>query len=389
VATLLILLVDASLHSTSSKTTQELSAGTWMDRVLPIISATNQEGQLIAAVWANGLKLPASTIVSELEQTATGASQAYQEAVRLKAPPELAGPAGLLEACLLSRSQAAAALQKSMSGFVTTSAKAAPQTSTTAPTTSGGAAASSTVPSSTTSSTSTSTTSTTSTSTTVPTGIGAVGGPPVAPVVLAAAASLATVVDDMQVGDQAYHLFWLSMSRKVPPSRWLADPSPYSPQHAEIFLTTLQNSISTQQVDEVKIYSLSTNPAPVSKQGGTEILPLSTVLYATFVVANTGNQAANDLTVTASITPAGLGATSVRDFVNLQPGQLHTVVGLGPVSPPEGVPVTLSIQVTPPVGSSIPVATLNLVFEMPTPNSTSSTTSVPTSVPATSSTSAG
>jgi hypothetical protein len=376
----LILLVDASLHSTSSKTTQELSAGTWMDRVLPIISATNQEGQLIAAVWANGLKLPASTIVAELQQTATGASQAYEQSVRLKAPAELAGPAGLLEACLLSRSQAAAALQKSMSGFVTTSAKTAPQTSTTTATTVAGAAASSTVPSSsTTSSTSTSTTSTTSTTTTVPTGIGAVGGPPLAPAVVTTAASLATVVDDMQVGDQAYHLFWLSMSRKVPPSKWLTDPTPYSPQHAEIFLTTLQNSISTQQVDEVKIYSLSTSPSPVSMQGGTEILPVSTVLYATFVVANTGNQPANNLTVTASITPAGLGATSVRDFVNLQPGQLHTVVGLGPVSPPEGVPVTLTIQVTPPVGSNIPTATVDLVFEMPNSSSTSSSTSVPTS----------
>ncbi len=53
--TLLVLLVDASLHSRSSGPGQQLAAGAWVDRALPIIATSNAEGKELAGLWAHGV----------------------------------------------------------------------------------------------------------------------------------------------------------------------------------------------------------------------------------------------------------------------------------------------------------------------------------------------
>ena len=342
VITLLVLLIDASLNSRSPGPTRTLQAGVWVDRVLPVITASNEQGLVLASTWANGLKMPASEVSSQVATIATDANHEYSVVSQLHPPDQLGGPAGLLEAALLARSKAAAQLQKA---FTTT--------------------------------------------------LGAAAVPPGTKATVAsvpAAADPATVVADVsaagseiQVGDQAYQLFLSSLPAslgvKLPPSRWGTDPAPYSPQSAQVFLASLQSSAVTTPVNQVKIYGITLNPAPVSASGGVQVLPDATAITVTIVLADTGNQPASNLTVTASISPAGSGSSSVRDFVNLAVGQAYTIDALGPLNPPQGSPVTLTVTITPAAGAPLPPVSQQVRFQMPAPpppTTTAPTTSVPT-----------
>src|ERR1700733_11580160 len=106
VISLFILLIDASLQSRSPGPQQQLAAGGWIDRVLPIVTTSTEEGQKLAAIWAKGLQTTAPPQPPQLNQNATGAALAYKQVVALRAPANVAGSAGLLEACLLTRSEA-------------------------------------------------------------------------------------------------------------------------------------------------------------------------------------------------------------------------------------------------------------------------------------------
>lgn len=335
VITLLILLIDASLKSRSPSLQQSLSQGAWVDRVMPVITASNEESRTLSSVWTDGLHMPPSSVASTIDAIATGASKNYSTVVALRPPADLGGPAGLLEAALLARSKAAAHLQKA---FETTLGTAAVAPGTRATATS----------------------------------------PP-------AVADPATVVPDVssagaeiQVGDQAYQLFlssvpaWLGV--KFPSSVWGTNFQPYTPQSAQTFLASMQSAAVTTPVYRVKILGVTTTPQPVSTSGALQILPDVSAMTVNIVLANTGNQPANHLMVTATITPAGKGTSSVRDFISLAVGQAYTVSALGPLNPPQGTPVTLTVTVSPQSGSSLPPATSALTFQMPAPTPPSTTT---------------
>jgi hypothetical protein len=332
VISLFILLIDASLQSRSPGPEQQLAAGAWIDRVLPIVTTSTEEGQQLAGIWAKGLQTPATALSSQLDEIATGAAQAYKQVVDLRPPATVAGSAGLLEACLLTRSEAASMLRGAL-GPVLLSGAGPP---------------------------------------------GGTNGPD--PVLTA----IQTAGDDLQIGDQAYQLFIHSLPKlgvTMPPSLWVSNSTPYQSGAAQVFLTSLRSALSTTPIHEVKIYSLATSPPAVSMQGTTQVLPNSAVMSVTVVVADVGNQAESNLTVTAAIS-AGGSSTSVRDFVSLTPGQAHTIDGMGPLTPPEGVPVTLTVMVTPPAGSSTPAVTQTEVFMMPG-TTAPSTTTVPAGATAT------
>ncbi|MGH9115348.1 MAG: hypothetical protein ACRDWW_05900 [Acidimicrobiales bacterium] len=316
VLTLLILLIDASLHSRSPGPSQQMAAGAWVDRVLPIIDESTQEGQQIAGIWARGLTMRPTEVATQLDQTAAAAAQAYHDVIGLRPPVALAGPAGLLDASLLARSEAAGQLRSALGPDA--------------------------------------------------------GSTPVS--------AIQSAGSHIQVGDSAYQLFAQSMPRSVPampPSLWLADPAPYQPQAVRIFLASFQSAGASTPVHKVEIYALTTTPSPVSTQGATQVLPDARAMTVTIVVANVGNQSEKNLTVTAAISPSK-GASSARDFLDLQPGQAHSIVGLGPLNPPEGTPVTLSVTVTAAAGSPVPPVTTSLVFSMPAPPPA---TTVPASKP--------
>ncbi len=350
--TLFVLLIDASLNSRSPSTSQSVSAGSWVDRVLPVIATSNAEGRELAGVWSPTPAQPAAQRLSSMSDIAAGSAKLYSTVVALQPPAELGGAAGLLDAALLARSRAAAGLEQALSTALGPGGTSPPDAS---------AAGAATAAQSTTSTTS-----------------------PTAEAVSAVIPDVTAAGAQIQVGDQAYQLFLSTVPKSLgvtfPASAWDGANSPYSAAAAQTLLTTLQNSVVTTPVAQVKVYALTTSPAPVSTIGATEVLPDSASMNLDVTVANTGNQPLSNLTVTAAIAPAGSGAASVRDFVNLGVGQAYTVTGMGPLNPPQGVPVTLTVTVSGP--ASLRSTPASLVFEMPgaTPLTTTSTTS--TTLPA-------
>jgi hypothetical protein len=339
IITLLVLLIDAALQSRSPAPGQQLAAGAWIDRVLPIVTTSTSEGQQIAGIWNDALQTPATSLSAQLDQVAAGSAGAYKEVVALHPPVNLAGAAGLLEACLLTRSQAASALRAALGPILEGGAGTPPTT-------------------------------TTPGATTASTGL----NPDVA--------AIQTVGNDIQISDRAYQLFLQNLPNlpqigiTLPASKWAADPTPYQPDQAQLFLTSLQNAMRGAPVHQLKIDSVSLIPAPVSLQGATQVVPNSPAIGVTVVVADVGNQPEKNVTVTAAIASRG-NSSSVRDFASLTPGQAQTIQGMGPLSPPQGVPVTLRITATPGFGSSTPVVSRTLTFVM-----AGSPPSTPTTVPA-------
>jgi hypothetical protein len=331
VITLLVLLIDASLHSRSVTTAEDLAAGTWIDRVLPVIATSTAEGEQLQQLWTNGLHLSGPTISSQLQQLTAGSAAAYQDVIKLRPPDVLAGQSGLLEASLLARSEATSTLQSAFTPMLASS-------------TSGSSATAQ----------------------------------------QNSIEAIQTAGTDLQVGDQAYEMFARTMPGslgvRMPDSKWITSSTPYEPQTAQIFLTSLQNAVVSTPVHQLKIYSVTTSPAPVSVRGTVKVLPDASAMEVTVVVADVGNQPENNLTVTAAIIPPTAGSSSVRDFVNLVPGQAYTIAGMGPLNPPQGPGFTLQITVTPPAGSTTPPITETLGLSMPAPPpSTTTTTTVPSS----------
>jgi hypothetical protein len=326
VVTLFVLLIDASFHSRSSGPDKQLATGAWVDRALPLVTSSTAEGQQLAAIWAGGLRTPVISLSAQLDQIAAGAASAYRQASALRAPDDLVGPGGLLAASLLSRSDAAMAVRDALNPVV-------------------------------------------------------LGQKPAGASALAA---ITAAGQDLQVGDQAYRLFLQSMPNvgvALPSSVWDANPAPYQPGAAQVFLASLQSATSASPVHQVRIDSITTSPDLVSLQGNVHVLPDSATMSVTVVLSDTGNQPENNLAVTASITPGG-GATSVRDFVNLVPGQAQTLPNMGPLTPRQGVDVTLTVTLTPPAGSPTPPVSQPLILVMPA-SPPATTTSVPAPPPTT------
>jgi hypothetical protein len=325
VITLLVLLIDASLHSRSPGPDNQLATGAWVDRALPLMTTSTEEGNQLAAIWSDGLHLPAPSLSLQLNQISSSAAAAYRQAAALRPPDNLAGPAGLLDASLLARSEAAAAVRDALTPVVLGNRSPAGQTS----------------------------------SATILAGIETAG-------------------QDLQIGDQAYSLFLRSLPNlgvAIPRSVWGADLTPYQPAKAQIFLISLENAMSATAVHQLRIDAITTAPSLVASRGNVQVLPDSPAMSVTVVLSDTGNQPENDLTVTAAIA-SRTTFSSVRDFVSLTAGQSQTVQSMGPLIPPHGVDVRLTVTVTPPAGSPTPPVTQTITFMMP-PTAPSTPTTIP------------
>jgi hypothetical protein len=357
VITLFVLLIDASLHSASPDPARQVQTGAWVDAVLPLVTASNAQGQELASVWTDGLSRPPAADAALVASVARSSAATYAAAARLVPPSGLAGPAGLLDAALLSREKAAATVS---TAFLQALGPAAA-----GPGTAGSGAAPSTLRPGAGSPT---------TTTPAPSPVSA--AQPAALV----AQSLPAAATDLQLGDEAYQLFLSSLPSSVgvrfPPSAWAGDLAPYAPQAATVFLASLQSAAVTTPVYRASVVSVATNPSPVATApDGTQTLPDATAMTVTIVVADTGNQPLDRLMVTASLTPGRAGgASSARDFVNLAVGQAYTIQGLGPLDPPLGTNVTLQVTAGGDPGSPVPAATTTIVFTMPAPAAAPSTT---------------
>lgn len=326
VVTLLVLLVDASIKSRSPAPARQLASQSWVDRVLPLIRASSEQGLQIADIRAHGIGMPATAIATALASTANGAASTYHAATKLSAPPQVTSASGLLEACLLVRSQSARAIDQAI--------------------------------------------------------VKALSGPASASAMSAASRAIASAAQNFQVADKAYQLFAQNLPGlgiKAPSSVWASNPTQYQAPGLGVYLTALRNSTNLRPLHQLSVVSLSTTPPAESLNGTTQVLPTASAITVGVVVADTGNQVEDNLTVTASISGAGRSG-SARAFVSLTPGRARSLT-IGNLYPPQGVPVTLTVTVTPRAGSSTPVASRSLTFEMPSPNKALPTTTTSTTTP--------
>lgn len=304
-----------------------MAATAWVDRVLPIIQASTSQGQEIAQVRSSGVSSSPSSVTSQVAQTATAAKNSYQQLIALRAPDQLVGAAGLLEASLLVRSQAAAAMAQALTKEL---------------------------------------------------GNGAPSGddPQVG--------ALTTAGQDFQVSDRAYSLFAQRLPTvgvKAPASSWVNDPSQYETGNIQVYLASLRNARSGIPVHQLTVASVTLTPSPLNTVGGVEVLIPTNQVSASVVVANTGTERENLLAVQASISPSA-GNAVFKQVISLPPGAAYNAQ-LGPLNPQPGAVVTMTVTVTPAPGSPTSMVTKVVTFMTTPPTSTTSTTGGGTGAPTT------
>jgi hypothetical protein len=319
VLTLLVLLVDASIKSRSQTPARLLSGQAWVDRVVPIITDSNVSGRDFQELRAGSAALPAVTLDRDLATMAKSTRNTYHAYEKLSAPTNLSGPASLLGACLLLRSQATAtvvaAIQAQLAGPAGDPARTESQ-------------------------------------------------------------RMASAVHQLELADSAYGLFAgrmpTSIAGRMPPSAWVLDASLFTPASLTVWLRALHSRISLVSINTIQIVEVSTTPAPLSLASKTETLPAAQ-LHVSVVVGNTGNQAQGELRVKAAVSRA-TGRTSVSDIISGLSAGSDTTVTLGPLSPRIGVTVTLTVTVSPLSGSPTKPVSRTITFVMPSSTSTSTTT---------------
>ena len=320
IITLVVVIIDASLKSRSPSVAPRMAATAWVDRVLPIIQASTTQGREINRVRSSGIgSSSSSSVTSQVAQTATAAKNSYQQLSALRPPDELVGAAGLLEASLLVRSQAAAAMAQALTREL---------------------------------------------------GNGAPSGsdPQVG--------ALTTVGQDFQISDRAYSLFAQRLPAvgvKAPASSWVSDPTQYDAGNIQVFLASLRNAAAGIPVHQLTIAQVILTPSPLNTAGGVEVLTPTNQVMVSVVVANTGTERENLLAVQASISPSA-GNAVFKQVISLPPGAAYNAQ-LGPLNPQPGAVVTLTATVTPPPGS--PTSPVSSVVTFMTTAPTGPTTTVP------------
>ena len=308
VATVVVLAANAAMSARSPAPARQLAEQSYMDQVLPAIQGSTQQGQDIDSVRAQALTLSATVITSRLNQVAGDAQGTLASVEHLTPPKDDQTAHDLLVATLAIRVQAAQALYQAMTAALSGNAT---QTAVNA--------------------------------------LMAVGG-------------------DFTAGDLTYQLFLKTPPSKgtpLPASAWLTDPTAYTPANLTVFVASLKSATTLAPVHDTSIVVVTTDPAAVSMQGTTEVLPTSKSLNLQIVVANTGNQPEKNLTVSAVIAPSAFGPTQmVRNFVTLAPGQRETV-DLGGLRAQPGVPTVLTVKIDPvPAEVNVTDNTMSIAFVM-------------------------
>jgi hypothetical protein len=278
-ATVVVLAVNAAMSARSPAPARQLAEQSYLDQVLPSVQDSAREGRDIADLRSQALSVSGSTVTGRINQVAAEAQQTLAGMQRLSPPKPMQTAHDLLVAALAIRVQGVQALSQVMGDVM--SAHRDPSGSNNA---------------------------------------------------------LVGVGQDFVAADRAYELFVKSMPPAVgtplPGSQWVTDPNEYSAPSVAVFLAALKSAASAVPVHDTAVVVVTTDPAPVSRNGDVQVMPIAKALNLQIVVGNEGNQAESNLTVSATISPSGYGPSQmVRDFVSLSPGQRRTVQlgGLKPV----------------------------------------------------------
>jgi len=292
---LLVLAVNAAMSARSPAPAREQAEQSYLDQALPAIQQSSQEGLDIAAVRSQAVNLSPATMIGHINGVVTQTQQTLTTVEKLNPPTAAKTAHALLVAALDLRVAGTKALGQAIGT--------------------------------------------------------ALSGQPVATGVQA----LADVGIDFEAADRTYSLFQQAMppvAPALPSSVWVADTSLYSPDTLAVFVATLRSEGSLTPIHDVSVVLVTTNPPAVSLQNGLQMLPVAKQLNMQIVVADIGNQPEKNLTVTAAIMPALFGPTqSVRDFVDLVPGQTRTV-SLGGLRVVAGQPTTLTVKIDSPAGET-------------------------------------
>jgi hypothetical protein len=287
-ATLLVIAVNAALSARSPAPARLQAAQSYLDQALPAIQQSSQEGLDISALRGQALNLSSATVVSHINGVVTQTQQTLNTVQKLNPPAPVKTAHALLVAALDIRYTGTKALGQA----IETAMKGQTED--------------------------------------------------------AGVEALTSVGLDFQAADRAYRLFQQAMPPVNPPlpdSRWVSDAATYNPASLAVFVGSLRSEGSLTPVHDVRVVLVTTNPLPVNLQNGIQLLPVAKQLSLQIVVADTGNQPERNLTVTATIAPALFGPIqSVRDFVDLVPGQTRTV-SLGGLRVQAGVATTLTARI--------------------------------------------
>ncbi|HEX3425194.1 MAG TPA: hypothetical protein VHT30_03625 [Acidimicrobiales bacterium] len=289
-ATVLILVVNAAMSARSPGPARQQAQQSYLDLALPAIQQSSQQGLDVNDVLTQALNLSPATVANHLHEDLTQAQQTLAAVEKLNPPADMKTAQDLLVSVLDLRASGTKALSQALSSVLDTQNPEA--------------------------------------------GVGA----------------LANVGLDFEAADRAYGLFRSALPAQgtpIPNSVWVTNTANFGTDMLSVFVNSLRAHASQIPVNSVAVVAVTTNPAPVNLVNGVQILPFQHSLSLQVVVANTGNQAESNLTVTASIAPSANGPTqSVRNFVDLAPGETRTV-GLGPLRPLDNQATTLtaSIQV--------------------------------------------
>jgi hypothetical protein len=287
-ASVLVLVINAAMAARSPAPARQLAEQSYLDQALPAIHDSTQQGRALDIVRAQAIHLSGPTITARINGVVKQSQQTLDAVARLGPPASIKVPHALLVAALDLRYQAA----KSLGQAIATALSGQP----------------------------------------LDTGVRALG----------------EVGLDFQAADRAYQLFQQAMPRldvAPPDSKWVSDAAAYSSATLSVFVAGLRSASNTAQVIDVAVVLVTTEPQPVNLQGPLQILPVARFLNLQIVAGNTGNQAERNMTVTAAVVPSAIGpAQSVREFVNLEPGQTRTVA-LGGLRVQPGQPTTLTVRI--------------------------------------------
>ena len=167
-----------------------------------------------------------------------------------------------------------------------------------------------------------------------------------------AVSELATVSQDLGLGDRAFALFLGSLpaGQSMPTGApWITDSSQWASIQLAAFVDRIRSSASAQPVHDLAMLAYQTDPGVVSVlSDGTEVIPASHTTSVAMVIENVGNQVEHNVRVWVYFTPDGATtpALKLNYFIDLGPGATRAL-SLKPLPTDPGMHGRLEVTVTP------------------------------------------
>lgn len=166
---------------------------------------------------------------------------------------------------------------------------------------------------------------------------------------------LRTVGRDLGLGDRAIALFVGALpagSGITPGAPWVSDAGQWDGVTLTALVDLLRSSASARPVHDLAMLAFQTDPAAVTiGTDGTQTIPALSTTSVSMVVENVGNRPEQNLTVMVILTVPGGAPETLRDFIDLGPGQTRALT-LRPLPTKPGMAGKLVVEVFPVPGET-------------------------------------